>query len=69
MLYIEVCIGITGYFLDVKPAQTKRQFEFIKKLNFSFKLGLTFWCDGYRRFIKVLLNVGWCKGEFIMKIL
>ena len=31
----------------------------------SVKL-LAYWCDGYRLFIKVLLNVGWCKSDFIM---
>ena len=30
---------------------------------------LAFWCDGYRPFIKVLLGVAGCNGEFIMKSL
>jgi hypothetical protein len=35
MLYIEVALGITGYFPKEKPAVAKRQFKVIKNLNFS----------------------------------
>ena len=39
MFYIEVYLGITGYFIYGKPAEAKRQLEVIKKLNFSLNLG------------------------------
>jgi hypothetical protein len=39
MFYLEVCLGITGYFIFGKLAEAKRQLEVIKKLNFSLNLG------------------------------
>ena len=36
---MSVCLGITGYPFYGKPAKAKRQFEVIKKLNFSLNLG------------------------------
>ena len=39
MFYFEVALGITGYFIQRKPAEAKRQLEVIKKLNFSLNLG------------------------------
>ena len=39
MFYIQVALGITGYFVYGKPADAKRQLEVIKKLTFSLNLG------------------------------
>ena len=39
MFYMEVYLGITGYFSKQKPAEAKGQLEVIKKLNFSLNLG------------------------------
>ena len=38
MFFIEVALGITGYFIYGKPAEAKRQLEVIKKSNFSLNL-------------------------------
>ena len=58
MLYIEVALGITGYFLG----EVRRQLEVIKKLNFSLNLGQLFHILNPTNKIIVMLSSCLCQS-------